>query len=255
MPGKFLINTKQNLPLPVKGTKMLKNMKKTMILIGLVVFAAGAGAQTERKVEKEEVKQGGFKKENLFTGGSLELGLGNGTTSIGVTPYFGYSINRFLDVAVSLNYDYISQRQYVYDYSTATELYLGKVRQNVIGPGAFIRLFPVRFLYAQAQYEQNFITYKSLPTAASGYTSYKQSYNVGSFLVGAGLASGRSESNKSYGYISVLFDVAKKPGSPYLDGYGNVNPVFRAGYNIALFQGKSRGGDRGYGGRFRKRRD
>ncbi len=225
-------------------------MKKTMILIGWVVLAAGADAQTERKTEKEEVKQGGFKKENLFTGGSVELGLGNGSTSIGVTPYFGYSVNRFLDVAVSLNYDYVSQRQYDY-YGN----YFGKARQNVIGPGAFVRLFPVRFLFAQAQYEQNFITTKFLPTAASGYIAYKQSYNVSSFLVGAGLASGRSEGNKSYGYLSVLFDVAKKPGSPYLDGYGNVNPVFRAGYNIALFQGRSRGGDRGYGGRFRKRRD
>ena len=234
-------------------------MKKVMILMGLVVLAADADAQVERRSEKrsesrvetEEVKQGGFKKENLFTGGSLELGLGNGTTSVGVTPYFGYSINKYLDVALSLNYDYISQREYVY----GTDLYLGKERQNVIGPGAFVRLFPVRFLYAQAQYEQNFITFKTLASAASGSVSDKESFNVGSFLVGAGLATGRSENSKSYGYFSVLFDVNKKPGSPYLDGNGNVNPVFRAGYNIALFQGKSNHRDRGYGGRFRHRRE
>ena len=214
-------------------------MKRSAIIALFVICATHAFAQeTTTTEEKKEVKKGGFKKENLITGGSLNVGLGNGTTSFGISPYFGYSINKYIDAGISLNYDYISQKQYVFDYSVNDYAYLGKLRQNVIGPGAFVKIFPVKFLYVQAQYEENFITYKFLPGTNSGYAYQKQTASVGSFLLGAGLAQGRSQYDRSYGYISVLFDVTKNPNSPYLDGYGNVTPIFRAGYNIALFQGQ-----------------
>ena len=220
------------------------------IILGIcccVVMTINAAAQVVKAKPEDDTKDestGGFKKDRLFAGGTVALGFGSGTTSFGLGPFFGYSLNKYVDVAVSVNYNYVSQKQYLVDFS-GNSIYLGKIRQNVIGPGAFVRLFPVKFIYAQAQYEQNFITYKFIPDANSGYLPAKESRSVGSLLLGAGLASGRSEYNRSYGYISVLFDVAKNRNSPYVDNYGNVTPVIRAGYNIALFQGnQNKGGGR-----------
>ncbi len=191
----------------------------------IVLLSLQAKAQEE---EKEQTKRG-FKKENLFAGGTVALGFGSGTTSFGLGPYFGYSINKYLDAAVSVNYNYVSQK----DYYTPT-----KYRQSIIGPGAFIRVYPVKFLFAHAQFEQNFIQQKII--YGGNVPDDKQKVNVSSFLIGPGYASGRGD-GKSFYYLSVLFDVAKNANSPYVDNYGRINPIIRAGFNIALFQGRRNG--------------
>ena len=182
---------------------------------------------------EEEVKQKGFKKENLFAGGTVALGFGTGSFNIGLGPYFGYSINRYVDVALSVNYNYISQRDFNSD---------AKFRQSVLGPGAFVRLYPVKFLFAHAQYEQNFIQYKFIADPNTGQPNFKENQSVGSILVGPGFASGREVGNNNFYYISLLFDVAKNINSPYVDQQGRLNPIFRAGLNVALFQSKAPGG-------------
>lgn len=214
-------------------------MKKTvgLLLLSTVMFF-GAKAQSEEK----ETKEHGFKKENLFTGGSVGLGFGSGSFSLGLAPYFGYSLNKYVDVAVGLDYEYISQR----DYFEGGD----KLRQSVIGPFVFTRIYPVKFLFAHAEYRQNFITQKYFPGPNGYYLPFKDTKSVGSFLIGPGFASGRGEDNKTFFYLSVLFDVAKNQYSPYVDSYGRLNPVFQTGVNIALFQGKST-----KGGRFGRNRD
>ena len=182
-------------------------------------------------MHKQEESKGGFDKSKLFTGGNVGLGFGSGRTSIGIGPYFGYSLNKYVDVALSLNYNYISQRDYVQ--------YGDKLRQSMIGPGVFTRLFPVKFLFAQAQFEQNFIKLKYIPASGGYYLPFSETKSVSSFLIGPGYAGGREAGNNTYYYVSVLFDVAKNKNSPYVDGLGRVNPIFRAGFNIGLFQGKA----------------
>jgi len=150
-----------------------------------------------------------------------------GGTVLGVSPHFGYSITEWLDAAVSLNFIYTGERD---QYDT-------KYRQTNLGPGAFIRIFPVKFLFAQAQYEHNFQTLKILPAVGS---SYKSKEDVNSLLLGAGFASGREKGNNTYYYLSVMFDALKLTNSPYVDSYGRLIPVIRAGFNIALFQGRNR---------------
>lgn len=210
-------------------------MKKSLLLFFcLCSLILSVTAQTEKKEEEEEIIKGGFKKENLFTGGNVALGLGSGNFSVGVGPYFGYSLNKFIDVAVGLNYSYISQR----DFNTTL-----KLRQSVIGPSAFVRLYPVKFLFAHAQYEYNFIKYKQI--YGNGIPDDVYKINVPSFLIGPGFASGRDVNNKTFYYISVLFDVIKNINSPYTDNQGRLTPVIRAGYNVALFQGNNgRGSNR-----------
>ena len=200
-------------------------MKLYMSFFCLSLLCLNVNAQTEKK-EEDEVIKGGFKKENLFVGGNVALGLGSGNFSVGVGPYIGYSINKYIDAALGLNYSYLSQRDY---YTTQ------KNRQSVIGPSAFVRLYPVKFLFAHAQYEYNFIKYKQI--YGNGIPDNVYKINVPSFLIGPGFASGRDAYSKSFYYISVLFDVLKNKNSPYTDNLGRVTPIFRAGYNVALFQG------------------
>lgn len=202
-------------------------MKMKKITLSFLMFIVSFNLLAQDKDEKK----GGFRKENLFTGGNVTLSFGNSVTVLGLSPYFGYSITKYLDVALSTNFNYTSQRDNV--------VMGDKIRQTVYGPGAFIRVFPVHFLFAQAQFEQNFIKYKYIPGSNNSYPAEKQSLDAGSFLVGGGYSSGKRDGNTYY-YVSILWDVSKNKNSPYTDYLGRSIPVFRAGMNIELFQGGGR---------------
>lgn len=205
-------------------------MKKISLVILFFVVFSNVNAQDEKDSQDEkEVRKGGFKKENLFVGGSVAVSFGSGQTDLGLSPYFGYSINKWLDAAVTLNFNYISQRD---PYGP------DKFRITTLGPGAFVRIFPVNFLFVQTQYEHNSISQKYIP--GGNFPSEKRKYDANSLLLGAGYASGRGESENGYYYFSISFDVLDEPYSPYVDGYQRKLPVIRAGYNISLFQGKNR---------------
>ena len=203
-------------------------MKKLILFVSLCLFISSSFAQSDDKTKENK----GFKKENLFTGGSANIGFSSLSTSLGITPQFGYSLASWADVGLTLNLDYTSQRDY--------QFYGDKLRQMVYGPGAFVRLFPVNFLFATAQYEYNFIHLKYIPQSSSGLSSQTNNLNASSFLVGAGYAGGRERGNNTYYFLSVMWDILGDKNSPYIDGLGRSIPVIRAGYNIALFQGRYR---------------
>lgn len=203
-------------------------MKKLVMVFALLIGFYFANAQDENT--ETEVKEHGFKKENLFVGGDLTLGFSNVYTALGINPYFGYSINKYVDVAASFNLNYISQRDYLE--------YGDKLRQTVYGPGAFVRVYPVKFLFAQVQFEHNFTTQKYLPTTNSFYLPSTTRVDANSLMVGAGYAGGRDSYNKSFYYISISWDLLRNENSPYVDGLQRAVPIIKAGYNIALFQGK-----------------
>lgn len=202
-------------------------MKK--IVLAAVLSGTVLGIQAQYKRDEEDKK--GFKKENLFTGGSVTASFYNGGTVLGLTPYFGYSVNRFVDVAASVNFNYTSQRDIM--------VYGDKARQILWGPGAFVRLFPVKFLFAQAQYEHNFIKQKYLAVPNSGYQDDIYKTSASSVLVGGGYCSGRQEPGDVFYYFSVLWDVKKDIHSPYVDELQRAVPIFKAGLQIPLFQGRS----------------
>ena len=202
-------------------------MKKAIILLLLPVYFH-ANAQQEN--ENKKVKNG-FEKERLFTGGRANLGFSSGTTMIGLTPQLGYSVTNWMDAGITINFNYVSQRDY---YSTE------KLRQTTYGPGAFIRLFPIKFLFATAQYEYNFITQKHILPGSSGSPTQKTSFNANSLLIGGGYAGGREKGNNTYYFLSIAWDIMGDKNSPYVDNLGRSNPVIRAGYNIGLFQGRYR---------------
>ena len=203
-------------------------MKKIFLVLFLSCFSMAIFAQDN----EDEIQKKGFQKEKLFTGGDLTVSFYTGGSTLGISPYLGYSVTKWLDAAVNVNFLYQGQK----------DIYNNKYRQTNFGPGAFVRLFPVNFLYVQAQYEHNFISAKYIPNGAGN--TQKNKFDVNSMLIGAGYSSGRSEGNNTYFYFSLMVDVLQLPGSPYLDSYGRMIPVVKAGYNIGLFQGRQGNRDR-----------
>lgn len=205
-------------------------MKKLLVTAcGLCFMISGLFAQ-----DKKDEKEKGFKKENLFTGGSLTASFFSGGTILGVNPMFGYKLANWVDAGIAFNYTYTGARDYI--------VFNDKLRQNVYGPGAFARLYPVRFLFLQGQFEHNFNHLKY--TDDMGNISKSQT-DANSLLLGAGIAEGRRPGSNTFFYISLLVDVLKNPNSPYVNNVyeGNILvrtdlvPIIRAGINIGLFQG------------------
>lgn len=200
-------------------------MKRNLILTLLMcsLFTAALNAQEEEK-EKTPFK------ENLFTGGSVSLAFYNNTFLIGASPVFGYSLTNWADAGIVINYNYTSYR----DVSQFDD----KLRQTVYGGGTFVKLYPVRFLFAQAQLEHNFIKQKYIPPGGSASSTTRDDAN--SFLVGGGYTTGRNgKGGQPFYYLAVLFDVAGGMNSPYTDAYGRTIPIIRAGLQVPLFQGSS----------------
>lgn len=211
-------------------------MKKCILaLLGLCIMASSF-AQDE-----EGENEGGFKKENLFTGGSVTLSFFNGQTLLGANPVLGYKLADWVDAGLALNFLYSSSRDnYVYD---------DKLKQTVLGPGVFTRLYPVKFLFVQGQFEHNYSTQKY--SQPGGGPVEKAKADANSLLLGGGFAQGRERGSTSFFYISILFDVLKNINSPYVNVDYNPNnpslppritmsPIIRAGVNIGLFQGRYR---------------
>src|SRR5688572_24562103 len=125
-------------------------MKK--LFISLLLFTSFAAfAQEEEKTEEKK----GFDPTNLFTGGSITFSLGgydNGFVA-GLNPHFGYTVAKWIDFAAVVNYQYNSFHDAVNN----------KYRSTVYGGGIFTRIFPVHFIFIQAQPEYNFIRYKFIP--------------------------------------------------------------------------------------------
>ena len=201
-------------------------MKKSLLIL-FIPFCMQAFGQ-----ENKEEPMPGFKKENLFSGGSVNVGFSNRYTALGATPQLGYSLTNWLDAGLNFNFNYISQRD--------VQFFGDKIRQTTYGPGAFVRLFPINMIFATAQYEYNFIKQKNIPPSSSGQPSSIINRSAGSLLIGGGYAGGRQKGNNTYYFVSVMWDISGDENSPYIDELGRSNPIIRAGYNIGLFQGRKR---------------
>jgi len=196
-------------------------------LLALVFVLVSLGAQAQKEEEKS-----GFQKDRLFTGGSISLSFFNGGWLIGGNPVFGYSITNWADLGLVGNYTYTSFR----DYYVLND----RLKQSVYGGGVVTRIFPVHFLFAQAQVEHNWIKLKYDAAPGTGYIDDTYKVDGNSVLVGGGFANGRSKGTTSmYGYVAILFDVTKNKNSPYVDNLGRALPIIRAGIHIPLFAGRS----------------
>ena len=166
----------------------------------------------------------GFRKENLFIGGSLGLGFGSYNFDIGVNPEIGYSLNRWLDVGAVVNFSYSSERA---DPSFYYNPNVGS-KQFVYGGGVFGRAYVLPFLFLTAQPEINWTSV----TQTDESSGVKASYNANATSLLLGLGYGRRVVGESGFYIALMFDVLQDKNSPYNDAFGHPLPVIRAGFDI-----------------------
>lgn len=216
-------------------------MKKLIATTALLFTVFTVFAQ-EEKEEKEKVRSHSFKKENIFTGGSLILSFSNYTTVLGGSPVIGYSITNWLDAGFQFNYTYLFGRVSYYDpYNGYYYVSDDRQRQTTFGPGAFLKIYPVKFLFVQAQGEFNSTSIKYYPANSNGAV-IKSKVTAPSFLAGAGYCNGREGAGSLFYYFSVMVDLAKDENSPYTqveaDGKIKLLPIIRAGLQIPIFQGK-----------------
>jgi hypothetical protein len=214
---------------------MLKsyNMKRALILLlGVYMITGNLNAQDrrdrmnrdDRRREKESDDDQTY-KGSFFTGGSVSLAFYNNTFLIGGNPVFGYSIAPWIDAGIVVNYNYTSYR----DVNTFDD----RLHQSVYGGGVFTKLYPVRFLFVQAQAEHNFIRNKYI--LPGGGPTTKATDDANSFLIGGGYTTGRfGGSHSPFFYLAILFDVAGNTNSPYTDAYGRTIPIIRGGIQVPL---------------------
>jgi len=167
----------------------------------------------------------GFLKENLFIGGSLSLVYSSYDFNVGANPEIGYSLNKWLDAGVVVNLNYNSERA---DPNFNDNI---RYRSFNYGAGLFGRVWPLPFLFFQAQPEYNFINY-SAKNMYPGGESASQTTNAASLLLGVGY--GQRIVGQSSFFISVSLDVLNSQYSPYRDFNGTVLPVVRAGFDFYL---------------------
>lgn len=205
---------------------VVKLIKMYRLLPAFLLFISSSAAFAQ---EKETDEPHGFQKDRLFTGGSISFGLGTNTFQVGGSPVFGYSVANWLDAGVVANYNYVSYRD--------VNINNDKLRSSTYGGGAFTRLYPLRFVFAQAQFEHNFIKQKYIP--GNGYENETSNVEANSLLVGLGLATERyPRDSRPYFYLALLFDVLHNQYSPYLRSDGSIIPILRAGIHVPLFQGE-----------------
>lgn len=205
-------------------------MMKRIILSTVLLMTSFAFVFAQDKEEKEKTPF----KETLFTGGSISLAFYNNTFLVGGSPVFGTSLTNWLDAGIVVNYNYTSYRD--------VQLFNDRLRQTVYGGGVFTKLYPVRFLFAQAQVEHNSIKQKYIPPGTGISTTTKTDGN--SVLIGGGYCTGRNgRGGQPFYYLAVLFDVSNDINSPYTDAYGRTIPIIRAGLQIPLFQKQMRRGE------------
>ena len=201
-------------------------MRSKLIVFIFIASVISVHTNAQGGEEKEKVPF----KQNLFTGGTISLAFYSNTFLIGGSPVLGYSITNWADLGIVINYNYTVYRDY--------RIFDDRLKQQNFGGGPFVKLYPVRFLFVQAQYEYNFLRLKYIPPPNSGYSEEKDGLEAKSFLVGGGYTTGRmGRGGGAHYYLAILFDVLHELGSPYTDAYGRSIPIIRGGIQIPLFQG------------------
>lgn len=204
-------------------------MKRNFLLISLFTLLLQAGfCQDTENNQSTFSPTKGFKTENIFVGGGLNLAFASGTFGVGINPEIGYTIAPWLDAGIATNFNYNTiSADYNYGYSQRSFNY---------GAGVYARIYPIENLFLQVQPEHNW----SNNTLKDPYTDIKQKINFQSNSLLAGIGYANRFIGRSSFYTVVMIDLLSDQNSPYRDGYNRIMPVIRGGFNIYLHPRKNR---------------
>jgi hypothetical protein len=198
-------------------------MNKKLLKRGVLAITFLCMALISFSQDKEEKKEKGFHKENLFVGGNFGLTFGN-YTLINVSPQIGYRFSKLFAAGVGLNLQYVSLKRKDYNGDTYY-----KTSQGVMGLNIFGRVYPIKNIMLQAQPEINYVFGKEKYFQTSYQEAQEFNLNaeiVPSLLMGGGLV---LPSGRGAFIISVFYDVLQNSSSPY----GN-RPFVNFTYNVGL---------------------
>lgn len=181
----------------------------------IIVFAAKG-----QNIPPEEIK--GFDRNKVFVGSSLNLGLANHSFNIGINPSAGYSFNKWIDLGITFNLNYYSQK--------ASDISNFTIKNFNYGGGAFLRIWPVSFLHLQVQPEYNWIN----SSETNVNTNQTQRFKLMAPSLLAGIGYGSREIGSNYSHFTILIDLNQAFNSPYKDQNGEPRPIFRGGFAIYL---------------------
>jgi len=198
-----------------------------IVTVGYSGFAQGPAPTFRSVSHSSDDNNNGFKKENLFLGGSLGLGFATGQFAVGANPEVGYSLTPFIDAGLVANVN----------YNTLSADYNGGVGQHTFnyGIGAFGRIYPVKFLFIQVQPEQNWVSYSFQPSP--GYTA-PPSFTTNAFSLIGGIGYSQRVIGESGYFLMIGMDFLRNTGSPYLDYTNAPVPIIRAGFDFYLHPGR-----------------
>ena len=162
----------------------------------------------------------GFDKSKLFLGGNFGLGFGSYTTAINISPQLGYHFNSVFAAGVGVNYAY-----YNYKFYDNTNTLYARDIYSYAGVNVFGRVYPIQYLFFQAQPELNYIWGKQKYYYPDAESKIPNQF-VPSLLLGGGAAipAGRGAFT-----ISILYDVLQNSLSPYYR-----QAVYGFGFNIGF---------------------
>lgn len=186
-------------------------MKSILITVAICMLSLSTFAQEEA----------GLKRERVFLGTGVNFAFFNGFI-IGLNPEVGYSVGRFLDVGLSTNFTYITER---YIDAPATD------RLFIAGGGPFVRIWPLPQFFIGGQFEYNTISFS---TKFNNEVLNRTRFNAPSMLVGVGY--GNRFIGQSQFYTGIMVDVLGNERSPYTDAAGRMQPVFRTAFTFYLKQ-------------------
>jgi hypothetical protein len=185
-------------------------MKPSIIMLFVALLW---GSSTHHLFAQNDVPKKGFDKKRLFVDGNIGFNFSNNSAYAQVSPVLGYWITQRLAAGAGPSFEY-------YKYGTySTTNYGGRL---------FTRFYPLRSLFAHAEYE--IVNYKDY------YTNTRKTQSR--LPIGAGY----SQSVGGAAYINgmVLYDVLYKANSsaPFND-YIAGGWIFRVGVTMGLGGGGS----------------
>lgn len=209
--------------IPYFCLQSIKLMKKIWILALCLLMAGGLQAQTvyrssgkakyNSKNKKKQQESNRF-LDHMIVGGGLSLSLGT-YTSVSVSPVVGYRITDNFSAGVGFGYQYLRIKDF-FEVDNNGSLEYWDLKANMLSASVWARYIVWRNLFVHAEFEKNFMTFKSpgFDRGGSGnIVEIKEKYESPCVLVGGGYRTPIGD--KSSVNFALLYDVLQDKYSPY----------------------------------------